>query len=203
MDRKQAIYWLIFSALGFTILILTGEQPAKLESKESLNFGMIELGAMGILVVIWIFLTGRNPEKKKLKNEMHKFNELLVSQNFDEAQSRWPSIEEQVTRVLAERDPLYSSYQALRFQVASTRTDGLETCAQAFRWLRRHFKKTQNWEQLVHWSILYAQILESKNEIDGACETLEELHEYAEKNNLPVNTFQNHLQRLHKKLSDS
>jgi len=203
MDRKQAIYWLLFSALGFVVLILTGDQPVITDSKDSFNFGIFELAALGLLIGTWIFLTGSNPERKKLKNEMHKLSELLNDQNFDEAKSVWPSLEAQVIRVLAERDPLYVSYQALRFQVSSIRSDGTETCQQAFRWLRRHFKKNQNWEQLMHWSILYAEILESNHDIDGACETLEELHEFAEINNLPIESFQTKLLRLHKQLSDS
>ena len=70
MDRKQAIYWLLFSALGFVVLILTGDQPVITDSKDSFNFGIFELAALGLLIGIWIFLTGSNPERTKLKKEM-------------------------------------------------------------------------------------------------------------------------------------
>ena len=82
MDRKHALYWLIFSILGFTLLILTGDQAVAKDTEEPFNFGLLELGALGLLIGTWVFLTGSNPEKNKLKTELKKLNIMLSNQEF-------------------------------------------------------------------------------------------------------------------------
>ena len=52
------------------------------------------------------FLFGSKPERNKLKIDINNVKALLVNEKFDEALAIWPSIETQVTQVLAERDPL-------------------------------------------------------------------------------------------------
>ena len=113
MDRKQALYWLIFSIIGFIVLILTGEHPVAKETKESFDFGLIELGALGLLLGTWVFLTGSKPERKKLKIDFNNLKVFLANGKLDEAIALWPSIESQVNQVLAERDPLYQTYHLL------------------------------------------------------------------------------------------
>ena len=203
MDRKQALYWLIFSMIGFTVLILTGDHSVAKETKESFDFGVIELGALGLLLGTWVFLTGSKPERNKLKIDINNVKALLVNEKFDEALAIWPSIETQVTHVLAERDPLYQTYQSLRFQVASIDSEGFETCKQSFIWLRRYFKRTRNWEQLMDYTFLYVAILESQKSVDEACELLEELYELSEKYNFSPDSIQSKLERLQDQIGDS
>ena len=80
MDRKQALYWLIFSMIGFTVLILTGDHSVAKETKESFDFGVIELGALGLLLGTWVFLTGSKPERKKLKINFNPIQDILTTQ---------------------------------------------------------------------------------------------------------------------------
>ena len=203
MDRKQALYWLIFSIIGFIVLILTGEHPVAKETKESFDFGVIELGALGLLLGTWVFLTGSKPERKKLKIDFNNLKVFLANGKLDEAIALWPSIESQVNQVLAQRDPLYQTYHSLRFEVTSIDRGSFEKCKQSFLWLKRHFKKTRNWKQLIHYSLLYVVILESQKSEDEACDLLEELHELSEKYNFPSNSIETKLERLQNQFHDS
>ena len=115
----------------------------------------------------------------------------------------WPSIESLALRTLAERDPLYPAYQSLRYQVASSDDDGFETCKQSFSWLRKHFKRTQNWNQLMHFGLLYGELLESKSYENEAYELLEELSELAEKFNFSSELLETKLTQLQNKLNIS
>lgn len=197
MQLKQSLYWLLFSVIGFGVLINFDPSSMTPEPKQVLDFGPIEIFAAILILLIWIWLTRRNNSTQEIRNELNLINDHMQNQRITEAQSLWPELERKASQILAERDPLFLTYQALRMQVVSTMQNQSESMSQAFNYLNRSFRAAQKWDELVYCTLNYVDYLESIGNIETACEILENFHDHADKRGFSCDEATQKLERLH------
>lgn len=203
MEQKQALYWLSFSIIGFFLLINLDHTSTQQSDSLMPEIGIVEISAAALILLIWIWLTRQNSSTKNIRDSLAVINNHIQNQRITEAQAMWPEVELKASKILAERDPLFLTFQALRMQIAISMKNQHQTVHEAFRFLNRGLRRSRKWEELIYCTLNYCNYLESIDDLSKACEVLEDFSEFAEKKSILSQEISQKLEQLQITLEQS